>query len=383
MFKAIDQETGAEIIAVDPVWSARLPHLRTLGRSGRLVCQGCRQPVLLRAGALRCAHFAHWELAECRHGHDSSLLLQARRLLYERLAALFGAQATIEKYLEDSSLPRPIDCWVQRDDRAYAYWIFDRRIQLQQRLELRLALEATGARINFVFLSTLRRQEEGKPETALLLPMEREFARHSSLDEVWARKSRPDDRLLYSSAMGSHWSQSGKSLNYINVEDETLTTLRDLRVKHQPSLHTAAVVNHALSEITFAPKTGEFVHPGEQEAWKEMKHRLREQAQLEAERKERALQALQEQARSAQGLKAEAMRLALTRPAPEPHAPMVSGSNRAAPSPATPARPQPVSLSNQSGTCEIRGSWTSDWYSFNGKTKTCRCNACLRSGRVP
>lgn len=50
----------------------------------------------------------------------------------------------------------------------------------------RQALECTGAKVSFLFLSTLQHHKEDDSQEALP-PMEREFASHSFLDEVWAR----------------------------------------------------------------------------------------------------------------------------------------------------------------------------------------------------
>lgn len=49
MFKAINLTDATEVIILDPAWSGRVEDLRALAHSDQLVCQGCRQPVRVRA----------------------------------------------------------------------------------------------------------------------------------------------------------------------------------------------------------------------------------------------------------------------------------------------------------------------------------------------
>lgn len=132
MFKALHLQTQEEFISIAAQWAQRMPQLRALAQEDLLVCQGCREPVLLRAGVVRRPHFAHKSLQNCSYGHASPRRLQARAILYARLVREFGDAVTLEKQLEGASLPSPVDCWVERSSGTLAYWIIEGSIKSQQ-----------------------------------------------------------------------------------------------------------------------------------------------------------------------------------------------------------------------------------------------------------
>jgi competence CoiA-like predicted nuclease len=130
MFKALNRQSGKEVIILDPEWEERVDHLRSLDRKDLLVCQHCKQPARVRAGKIRRWHFAHKHLKDCPLQHESSTLLVARAILYKWLASKFEASAvTLEKELDQDFLPRPVDCWVEARKKRFAYWIVESQVE--------------------------------------------------------------------------------------------------------------------------------------------------------------------------------------------------------------------------------------------------------------
>lgn len=89
--------------------------------------------VHVRAGEKKRWHFAHKNLSDCPLRHESLDVLQARSLLYRWLKTKFGDKVTIEKHFLESTLPRPLDCYVVLSaNKLVGYWsgIFppDRRV---------------------------------------------------------------------------------------------------------------------------------------------------------------------------------------------------------------------------------------------------------------
>src|SRR5512144_1811457 len=115
MYKALHLQTGEEIIILHPAWKGRIPELRAMDRADLLVCQGCMQPLRVKAGQHKRAHFAHKHLKACSYGTESPAILNARAVLYEWLVAQFGLGVTVEKQFPESGLPRPVDCWVETE----------------------------------------------------------------------------------------------------------------------------------------------------------------------------------------------------------------------------------------------------------------------------
>ena len=110
MFKALHRPSGEEIVILEPRWRRQLDTLRLLDAQDDLVCQGCLQPVRVRAGEVKRWHFAHKHLQNCPYEFESPVLLQCRAVLYEWLVSQLGEDVvTLEK---KSPLPRPVDCWV-------------------------------------------------------------------------------------------------------------------------------------------------------------------------------------------------------------------------------------------------------------------------------
>ena len=104
MYKALDTRTNTEVVILDPKWLRVIDQLRELDRQDILVCQGCHQPVRVRAGKYRRKHFAHKQLENCDYADESAVLQNARAVLYEWLVSKYGEEVTIEKKLEGMDL---------------------------------------------------------------------------------------------------------------------------------------------------------------------------------------------------------------------------------------------------------------------------------------
>jgi competence CoiA-like predicted nuclease len=65
MYKAIQNETREEIIILHPAWRSKIEQLRVMDKADLLVCQGCGQPLRVKAGEVKRPHFAHKHLKAC------------------------------------------------------------------------------------------------------------------------------------------------------------------------------------------------------------------------------------------------------------------------------------------------------------------------------
>ena len=106
MYKAVHGQEGREIVILDSHWAKGIESLRALDQQDLLVCQGCKQPVRVRAGDIRRRHFAHKQLLTCAYGRESPVLLTARAVLYDWLVTKFGEKVTVEKKVDETSCSR-------------------------------------------------------------------------------------------------------------------------------------------------------------------------------------------------------------------------------------------------------------------------------------
>lgn len=343
MYKAINRDTNAEIVILEPAWADRLNSLRAWDRGDVLVCQECQQPVRVRAGRVRAWHFAHKHREDCPLGRESPQLLQARAALYRWLVAKFGAErVTLEKRINGSKLPRPVDCWVTGTQQSFAYWIFEAGLKPQRRDALHTALNRPDVLAHWLFLSAMLQQDEDNRETVYLTTTEREFMQSSEYDQPTMPR--------------------GGSLHYLDQETGRVTTYRGLRLKHSPQVFQGKQRVHPLDEILVSPKTGEFVHPGEHE-------------QLQVYREEQQRQ--------------EKIIAKLT-PLPSPQRPLIVPPPTIVVSPPLISRssadsfpPSPGgALDMPAGICETCGEETRDWWYYDGKTGMCQCRKCQRKERA-
>ncbi len=344
MYKAIHSQTGEEIIILSPQWRGRIEELRALDRADLLVCQGCRQPLRVKAGEVKRPHFAHKHLQACSLGSESPEILNARAVLYGWLLRLYGSSpgcvVTVEKQLADSPLPRPVDCWVETEAGAIAYWIVEAGIKLEPREAIRAALRQPGIQAQYVFLEAMRREEKKERYSVLLTPTERAFLQSTAHDQALDTGGR---------------AEAGGSLHYLDAEREILTTYRGLALFHAPNWYKGIKKTSSLGQVRAGREDGGFVHPGEEE-------RLREYRQ-----KQRRLEEKRERYREREtGWQSH---LAARRITQEEDA------RRSEPRAHSPLEPLP---------CVICGQITKDyWNTFTDSTgrKLCRCRECLMGGR--
>lgn len=345
MYKAVNIQLGEEIVILDPRWRKRLPELRQMDRQDQLVCQGCLQPVRVRAGQFKRPHFAHKHLKNCPYQNESPALLSCRALLYEWLVGQFGeASVTLEKKLPDSPLPRPVDAWVSLEGREFAYWIVETRLHPELRQALLQAFDRLPVQVHWVFISQMLNVEAGDPRSIYLTTTEREFMQTTPFDEV--------QRDMHSFA--------GKSLHYLDPQERSLATFRELKRVHRPQRFRGRVEFHLLEQVTASAENGEFIHPGELD-------RL-EQVQSDRRRWEEKLKTAEQ---------------ALQRiSAYTPEKPALSTPRSTwfqEPSPEEQAGRDP--FSSQEATCMFCGKKTSQWWYLDRKTGLCKCKECLKAGK--
>ncbi|MBU0944746.1 MAG: hypothetical protein KJ804_19740 [Proteobacteria bacterium] len=277
MFKSTDCQSSQEIIILDPYWNEEtVGQLRTKGRENSLACPVCKQPVHVRAGEKNRWHFAHKDLSNCPLKYESPNILQARSILYKWLKSKHGDSVTIEKHFPGSDLPRPLDCYVEiSETQKFGYWILEKGVR--SRFPIEMALSELNIANTWVFLSTMLKVDQERTDSAHLSPTEREFT--------------------YSSEYNQIYSSSDQALNYLNIENNLVTTLRGLYCIHSPQqFRFCEQLIDELPNMLVSPKTGELVHPGEHEKLLE----LQENDRLEQQREEELKIRLQEQAREQQ-----------------------------------------------------------------------------------
>lgn len=343
MYKAIQRETNAEIVILEPAWAERLNSLRDWGERDVLVCQECQQPVRVRAGQVRAWHFAHKHRQDCPIGHESPQLLQARAILYRWLVSKFGSErVTVEKRMEGTDLPRPVDCWVN-GERSFVYWIFEAGLKPQRRDALYAGLARPDVIAHWLFLTAMLQQDKDDIEAVHLTTTEREFMQSSDYDNPVF--------------------PGGRTLHYLDHETGQVTTYRGLHLRHAPQVYQGQPVDHPIDQVLVSPKTGEFVHPGE--------HGQLKAYQEEQQKREKIVSRLTSPTLSQRPIIVP------------PPAKASSSLSPALPNPASqPQSSSTVPLELQIGICEICGEETNDWWYYDGKTGKCRCRECQRQGRM-
>ena len=340
MFKALHRLSGEEIVILEPRWRGQLDSLRLLDVQDDLVCQGCLQPVRVRAGELKRWHFAHKHLQNCPYEFESPVLLQCRAVLYEWLVSLLGeGVVTLEKKL---SLPRPVDCWVNHGSGDTGYWIIDSRMPPGERQNLSAGLAGICPHPIWVFTASMLHPENDSFELLYLTTTEREFMRHTAYDE----------------AVQSTYALPGSSLHYLDADREVLITYRGLQVYHRPQLYTGYRHENPLSQVRLVPQTGGFIPPGEDERLERYRTAIhaREREQQKTEQRINLKMAelfdkIKTQPKAPAGSKVEFL-----------HQPESTGG---------------AGLPK----CVFCGQATDDYWYLNRSDNTCKCRECYRQGK--
>lgn len=336
MYKAIDARDGSEVVIIDPKWADAVESLRAMDRQGFLLCQGCNQPVRVRAGEQRCHHFAHKHLQNCTYADESLALRKARAVLYQWLVGKFGDCVTIEKKSDDFF--RPIDCWVEKDSKRFAYWIIDTTMKPDKRLQVLKGFLSLGVGTTFLLTADMLHADTEDADHIHLTTTERDFMQRSDYD------------------LGK-----GQSLHYLDSSTRRIHTYRSLHLVHPPQVYEGVPFKIGLDDVLVSPKNGEFVHPEERERLLQYRE---EQEAMEKRRRE-----AEEHHR-----RFVSSRMAVPRAAPIPQAISSSAPFQERPSYGVVQAPERV------GTCVFCGRVTADWWTHDGATGMCKCNDCLRQG---
>ena len=343
MYKAINQETNAEIVILEPAWAGQIKLLRNWGKEDGLLCQECQQPVRVRAGQVRAWHFAHKHRQDCPIGHESHQLLQARAILYRWLVGKFGAErVTLEKRIKDADLLRPIDCWV-KGEHNFAYWIFEAGLKPQRRDALHTALTKPDVVVHWLFLMAMMQQAKDDNDVIHLTTNEREFMHPSDYD--------------------SPVFPNGQTLHYLDQGTGRVTTYRGLHLKHPPQVYRGKSLSHPIDQILVSPKTGELIHPGEYEKLKAYQEEQKKRKKVDSKFTSPTLS------------RQQIMVPPPTKPSPTP----LPVSLESVDQPQT-ALTGPIDM--PLGICEFCGEETRDWWHYDGKTGKCHCRECRRQGRM-
>lgn len=331
MYKALHQPSGDEIIILDPRWKAQIEYLRSLDKQDILVCPGCGAPVRVRAGRFKRPHFAHKHLQNCPFEKESPRLLQTRAVLYDWLIGKFDRESiSVEKSLEAQTRVRPFDCWVEDDGRSFAYWVFDRLMPPDERQNLQTLCTEKGLDVQWIYVIDLLRPDELSPQSRLhLTTTERAFIRQSELDKAWQ----------------THFEQLGGGLHYLDPDQGTLTTYRNLALVHKPQLYTGKRLKNSLAAVDVSKSTGEFIHSGEVAQLERSQRKMAAQQRQTEERRRRAVDFLKS----------------------------ASFSKGSPPQTKPPVAPNAF---ERRGTCRGCGALTSDWVTYFGETQECICRAC-------
>jgi hypothetical protein len=253
VYKAVHRQNGEEILTLSLAWRERKDELRALDHADLLLCQGCLQPVRLKAGRFKRVHFAHKHLQGCSYGEASSRLLAARALLYEKLSLCFPGRIDAEWKPPELVMPRPVDLVFRPESGGLViYWLADTLLKYETRLQLREAFKKLGARIIWVLGDNLIRPDPNHPAWNLLSPFERDCLSQTRYDEIGK-----ENRLFQA--------EFGSTLHYLDDENARLITYRSLERVHAPNVFSGSREVHLLKEIDL-DEDGEFVHPGEGKA---------------------------------------------------------------------------------------------------------------------
>jgi hypothetical protein len=256
MFRSLHAETRQPIIILDAKWTEDIGRLRELGRTGRLVCPGCDEPVRVRAGEVRRWHFAHKHRQNCPLSHESAAVARAKAVLYPWLRSKYKEALTFEKNDGDADLPRPVDFYVPTGSGGAVYWIIDTAIRPDERHSLRMELERVGSHVNWLFTEeTLAEGDESG--TLDLTTTEREFRSAGRYDKPYA----------------------GSSLHYLLSEPDRIRTYRDLQIVHKPQRFRGSVSEHPVDDMLILRSTGEIVHPGDHERLRRYHDKIKRQSE--------------------------------------------------------------------------------------------------------
>jgi hypothetical protein len=354
MFKCVHLPTGETILILEEAWRARIGELRRFDRQDLLVCQGCQQPVRVRAGRHRRWHFAHKHLQNCRFDQVSPAVLHARERLYTWLAKLLPTgRIDVEAFYPELNLPRPFDMVVEDGDKRFAYWIFENRLHPDLRQQITQAFEQASAvnslQVHPIFLISLLRRDEKHPGRFFLSTTERAFAQTTPFDLL----EQPLDRV------------AGKTLVYLDPDPDRVAILRDLHCIHTPQVFAGRESGLPLAEAVILLESGAIAASSEPDRLRDFQNRQKRRA-------------------AKMGQSQQSLGRVLQRILPQAAGPSGGDLARdvleAGPGAARPLRPTVDSFLRERVVCQFCQQETEDWWYLDKKTGLCKCRDCLRKG---
>ncbi len=253
--RAVHAPTSTDRILTGDAPLETLSAWRREGRGGELVCSVCRTQMVVRAGGIVVPHFAHTHRRDCPTNDDTPERREARQALYRWAKPLIearGGTVTLEEWVPEAGLPRPIDLCLRYPDgkRDVAVWVHDRPVAATTRARLDAALDGLRLQPLWVFTEGLHRPVEGDDGSVTLTPLERARITATPYDELHG-------------GVGS--------VHYLVGRASRLRTYRGLWLQHRPGTYRGEVREDPLDDVRLARK-GWLVHPGEMEAraaWRE------------------------------------------------------------------------------------------------------------------
>ncbi|MBC8877233.1 MAG: hypothetical protein H8E44_48005 [Planctomycetes bacterium] len=245
MFRASDKTTEEDIVLDYGRDRSRIDALRNRARSGAFVCPVCSGEVTVKAGEILRWHFSHKTIADCPLGNEPKELLDARMLFYCWLKTKY-ANAQIEEMPSDLSMPRPFDAYTETEHgKRLGYWIMVRGMRNREPLlELRRDKRVW---VHWVFLAQNLKTPGDLTDAVRLTTTERDFMYRSKYDKP-------------------HY--GGSTLHYLDIQAESLKTLRGLIHCEGPVYQFEHMIQTPLDKVLISPANGELVHPGEHERLK-------------------------------------------------------------------------------------------------------------------
>jgi hypothetical protein len=362
MYKCIHAVSHEEIVILLPIWRNRVRELRKMDSEDLLVCQGCHQPVRVRAGHMRRWHFAHKHLQNCPFHMASMAVLNARAFLFEWFVSQFGQDAVdLEVLVPGVELPRPIDVWISLSSGRFGYWVIDVRMQPRIRQGLHNAIAEMGIPVHYIFVQTMLKQNEFHPEVVYLTTTEREFAAQTDFDLLIGEIDRP----------------AGKTLHYLDVENQKMTTLRDLHCIHSPQVFQGKLIVNDLKDLLVDQVAGGLAHPGEPKKLEQLRSKI-------TQRKEKLTKARQSMGRildrmlpKESDLSAPNSKIGTSDSISVPEIQPVKSRYQ------TEVETDALQLNlilNKMAICMFCGQETEDWWYLDRGTGKCKCRGCLKQG---
>ncbi|MEO1478773.1 MAG: competence protein CoiA family protein, partial [Bacteroidota bacterium] len=269
-FRAIHAETRVDHILWEATSDETVDAWRKLGQRQLLRCPTCGGAMRVRAGSVYTKHFAHFHRVDCPADNDTPELRAARMALYLWLRPKVearGGTATIEDWVPESGLPRPIDVHVRFEDGkpGIAVWLHDRQLGPEKREQLEQVMKSLHTTPRWVFTERMHRPVEKKKDRVNLSTLERDRMEASRFDALGPGEG---------------------TLHYLVEGNAKMRTYRGLKLIHAPGTFSGLIREDPLEDVLLTRK-GALLHPGELEAlkaWETEREALRMEAEARSKR---------------------------------------------------------------------------------------------------